>query len=358
MAKPFYIQDGVVSNTQKKGASSYTQLFDVKKWTTDLLTDYGLIDGDPCCASGATGITNAKYAVYDNISAQGTNTSGTTTVLNYGVNVIQTVTITDNSAKLPQPVTGKVCIVVNMSSLPLYLYPSNPGGKINNLPVDTPLVIPPDGVAYQFICTENPLPGNWSVLNNPSAGQIILSTISIAHVSGVADSYVGVSSTITTGGTSASIVAGNLSLTPAAATYWRSELFPAVATYAKIYTNILAADIPSDGVSDWIQIARRHAYKAGPTTANNYGSGIYYFGNTPGGNTPVISSNTGSLSSPPNIGDTGTFYEIGGNQVLTSDAIQLGTGGTLGSVYYTYTFYIPASAATKTYKFLIIQEYV
>ena len=74
MAKPFYIQDGVVSNTEKKGASSYTQLFDVKKWTTDLLVSYGLMNGDPCCISGATKL--GYYGSFEDYTQQ--VSSGTT----------------------------------------------------------------------------------------------------------------------------------------------------------------------------------------------------------------------------------------------------------------------------------------
>ena len=99
--------------------------------------------------------------VYKGLAAQGT-TSATTSILKYGVNVFDTVTGSDFAAKLPQPVTGKTVRVVNMSSNTLVLFPSNIGGRINNLPVNTPAQIPADGNLYQFTCIENPLPGAWT----------------------------------------------------------------------------------------------------------------------------------------------------------------------------------------------------
>ena len=100
-------------------------------------------------------------SVYDNLVAEGTNSS-TTSVMQYGVNVFRTITASDYCTKLPQPVTGKSTIVVNMTNAMLVLYPSNPGGQINNLPIDTPVLVPPDGKSYEFICIENPLPGAWT----------------------------------------------------------------------------------------------------------------------------------------------------------------------------------------------------
>jgi hypothetical protein len=107
--------------------------------------------------------------VYDGLIANGVN-SATTLVLQYGVNVIETSTQTNFACKLPQPVTGKRVIVVNKSTFPVSLFPSNVGGQINNYPIDAPANIPPDGKAYDFICIENPLPGAW-VWSPPAIGQ-------------------------------------------------------------------------------------------------------------------------------------------------------------------------------------------
>jgi hypothetical protein len=75
-------------------------------------------------------------SVYDNLVAQGTDET-TTLVLGYGVSIITTSTPTDFAAKLPQPITGRSTRVVNTSGFPVYVYPSNIGGQINNLPIDT-----------------------------------------------------------------------------------------------------------------------------------------------------------------------------------------------------------------------------
>lgn len=107
--------------------------------------------------------------VYDGIVANNT-TNATTTILNYGVNVVTTVTLTNKAAKLPQPVTGKTVKVVNMSNDILLIFPSNVGGQINNYPINAPASIPPDGKLYEFICIENPLPGAW-VWSAPATNQ-------------------------------------------------------------------------------------------------------------------------------------------------------------------------------------------
>jgi hypothetical protein len=59
---------------------------------------------------------------------------------------------------------------VNNGSTFLKIFPSNVGGRINNYPVDTPAIIPSDGKPYEFICIENPLPGEWT-FSAPATGQ-------------------------------------------------------------------------------------------------------------------------------------------------------------------------------------------
>lgn len=105
--------------------------------------------------------------VFKNLSANSTSSS-TTAVLEYGVNVFTIATSSNYAAKLPQPKTGRTTIIVNNSGATIKLYPSNIGGKINNYPVNIPASIPPNGISYEFVCIENPLPGNWS-WNPPNA---------------------------------------------------------------------------------------------------------------------------------------------------------------------------------------------
>lgn len=108
--------------------------------------------------------------VFDGLVANDTTMADTTLVLEYGVNIIETSTLTDYACRLPIPVTGKRVIVVNRSLFPVYLFPSMAGGQINNYAIDAPAIIPPDGNAYDFICIENPLPGAW-IWSPPAVGQ-------------------------------------------------------------------------------------------------------------------------------------------------------------------------------------------
>jgi hypothetical protein len=129
-------------------------------------------------------ISDTLYTVNTALSASVTS-SATTSVCIYGVNVFEHVTPTNHATKLPQPVTGKSVRVVNNGNTLLKIFPSNVGGRINNYPVDTPAVIPPDGNLYEFICVENPLPGEWT-FSAPATGQYDSGDIEISVTSGVA----------------------------------------------------------------------------------------------------------------------------------------------------------------------------
>jgi len=90
---------------------------------------------------------------------EGTNS---TTFLQYGINLIETVTSQSYCVKLPQvPKTGKQVTVINKSGVDLWVFPSTGSGEING-DVDGYLVIPSSGQTYTFDCYENPLPGGWS----------------------------------------------------------------------------------------------------------------------------------------------------------------------------------------------------
>jgi hypothetical protein len=112
-------------------------------------------------SGGSSNISDAIYSVYNNLSAH-VSSSSTTSSCSYGVNVFTTVTSTNLATKLPQPVTGKSVKIINKGATILSIFPSNVGGQINNLPIDAPAQIPPDGKPYEFICIENPLPGEWT----------------------------------------------------------------------------------------------------------------------------------------------------------------------------------------------------
>ena len=123
-------------------------------------------------------ISDTLYTVRAALSAS-TTSSATTSICSYGVNVFEYVTLNNIAAKLPQPVTGKSVRVINNGNTLLKMYPSNVGGQINNLPINEPAIIPPDGNLYEFICIKNPLPGAWT-FSKPATGQYDSGEISIS----------------------------------------------------------------------------------------------------------------------------------------------------------------------------------
>jgi len=127
--------------------------------------------GDLRFPNMGTGVVNP---VAPNVSASGTSslnfngisTTNTTTFLDYGVNVISYSTGEDYCVKLPLiPTKGKELTVVNLSGLPVHIFPGVEGGSINGI-VGGDAILPSDGIAYKFICWENPLPGGWSLVSN------------------------------------------------------------------------------------------------------------------------------------------------------------------------------------------------
>ena len=131
--------------------------------------------------TGSMNISNTLYTVNTALSAS-TTSSATTSICSYGVNVFEHVTPTKFATKLPQPTTGKSVRIINNGSTLLSVYPSNVGGKINNYPVNSPAVIPPDGNLYEFICIKNPLPGDWT-FSAPATGQYDSGEIEISLTS-------------------------------------------------------------------------------------------------------------------------------------------------------------------------------
>lgn len=289
--------------------------------------------------------------VYNNLSANN-STASTTAILKYGVNIFTVATQNNFAAKLPQPTTGRTTIIVNNTTSSISLYPSNVGGKINNYPINTPAIIPPDGKSYSFICVENPLPGEW-VWSSPATGQIVISDIAINHVQGVASGGYGYSTATITPSATATLDGSfaNIILTG----NWLTENVPTTLINMKTYSNIVPSDLSSDTIPNAVQVSLYQAYKPTGTTISSvqqiqpmFGGYTYYDG-------PFAP--TGTLNSPLAVGDTGTFYSIlpvaVGNNGQTD---QLGVGGQYSRGFYTFSFGIPASAITKVYKFKIILE--
>ena len=125
--------------------------------------------GDTRFPNMGTGVVNPVTSV----SASGTSslninsisTTNTTTFLDYGVNVIDYATAENYCLKLPStPTKGKELTVVNLSGIPIHIFSGVQGGSVNGI-VGGNMIIPSDGIAYKFVCWENPLPGSWSIVS-------------------------------------------------------------------------------------------------------------------------------------------------------------------------------------------------
>jgi len=159
-----------------------SSLYSINNLTSSLITSSDTGSFLTSAATSSMNVSDAKITVTSALSASLTSSS-TQVTCSYGMNVFEYVTIDNHAVKLPQPVTGKSVKVVNKGNTLLSVYPSNVGGQINNLPIDTPSIIPPDGKPYEFICIENPLPGEWTI-SSPATGQYDSGEISISIVAG------------------------------------------------------------------------------------------------------------------------------------------------------------------------------
>lgn len=258
--------------------------------------------------------------INDNITLTGNTMATTTTYLQFGLNVINTASISANSCKLPYPpVKGKQVIVINNSGYPIQIFPSTEGGSINNA-INGLALIPSDGKSYTFYCWENPLPGAWSwtppatnqydsgviTFNSPGGNNIIspattgvvtTSTAYLASGSAAVDSLNNPAFRLATGG------AGVNAYYIKPATVWNQI------NRIKIYTNLIYFD--STNVT--FRLAEAHAYNyylAGTTTSHGFtgqaATGLtsdididQWVGSTPTPALPVLATN---------IGDSQTMY--------------------------------------------------
>jgi len=297
--------------------------------------------------------SSGQTLVFPDLVADNTTMADTTLVLEYGVNVIITSTVSDYACKLPLPTTGKRVVVVNSSSFPVSLFPSMEGGQVNNYAIDAPAIIPADGRAYDFICVENPLPGAW-VWSPPATAQLDSGEIVVSHTTGSATNATGFSTaTLTYAGIGAGVSGGNLTLSG----NFTTVLFPATAVRVKCYTNILSADV-GNFIPDAIGVQLSTAFldsASSSSLATVFNQPL--FGTSLLPEEGVLFAPIGTLNSPAEIGDTDTMYTIYDYEFNGIDD-QIGTGGLFSSAYYTFGMLIPASAATKTYKFRFFIEYI
>jgi hypothetical protein len=324
--------------------------------------------------SNGTGLTiNTRYG----LSAQGTTVS-TTSLLEYGINVFTTVTLTNYATKLPQPTTGKAVIIVNKGTTPLYVFPSNPGGEINNLGVDQPAVVPADGVAYTFYCIENPLPGQWSVTGLQGAVLQInpQNAVTVNHVNGVqtlvngwnsfaAGSYgpfytgTGLGLNIPSSGsgpTSDFYVTGYTAQVPtrtAVAVKWQTNgtLFdgtnPATATDivgARLWFSVASLTAPTTSTlttfRSYITLARTDLHPSGYSAISGNATSA------------SITFNPGGPAYSGNIGDQGTLDIY----IPFTNPLAFGDNG-FSNVYFIFAVQIPSGRATGAYQFLPYVEY-
>lgn len=290
------------------------------------------------------------YDVQTGLVANGTSIS-TTSVLSYGVNVFSTSTSTNYATKLPTPTTGKSLKVVNNGVHPISIYPSVSGGFIGTLPASSPITIPNNGQVYEFICVVNPTPGSWTV-SNVTETNIYYAELVISHTTGTETNKVGLN---TAGLVPAAGLGldgnGNILFTG----QWASENSTATLTNLLIQSNVLGSDCASGFGNDRIAASFLTAYKTSSNSTTNGDRHQIDF--KPGGFYTGSISPTGSLNSPIQIGDTDTLYA---NLLASSELVneQIGTGGDFSRYYYTFAINIPASAATKVYKFKYTLTYV
>lgn len=316
-----------------------------------VLTDYRI---------DVANLLTGPVRVFDPVVPQGID--GTTTaVLNYGINVVSGADYNNQALKLPPPKKGKTVTVVVTGLWSVRVYPSQVGGSINGQ-VNGFIVIQPTGLAVPIVCWENPLPGDWST---PMNMQSILTSVdfSIAHVNGAASNYAGnmtqALSSFIGNGTSGN----NMTLTPDAP-YWFSLPHIAQAVRLRVLSNVKAGDALDNTLNNLIVAARASAFKTSANTATSGQREGIYFGNT-GVQTALDPSTVagvvagGVQSATPEIGDVDTFFgqvdatpNAGANMGVNPDPAGF------SNYYNIFKVHIPASAATKTYKFRFVLEYV
>jgi hypothetical protein len=108
-------------------------------------------------------------------------TMNTAALLEYGITTITSGSASQLAVQLPQPVTGQRLVLVNTGTSYVLVYPSNPGGTINNLGPSEPLVLLNDGQEYEFVCVKNPTPGAW-VITAPAIAQYDSGEITVPSI--------------------------------------------------------------------------------------------------------------------------------------------------------------------------------
>lgn len=292
--------------------------------------------------------SNATLNVNPDLSAEGTTLANTDLTLSYGVNIITTATAMNYACKLPLPVTGKMVYVINKSNMSVLLYPSMAGGQINNNPIDAPASIPPDGRSYQFICTENPLPGEWT-WNPATVAQYDSGVITVANTGTIGNGVISAADStqyvIGTGFYVPTIWSYNGAFKPGYPTLIVDNVpgfigigFQPSSPWAsilkvKVYTNISSTSLGSFqwGIASTMSI---NAYLPGTTTFDDTDPINSYSASVLGGfgtvNQTVPGATLGVHQLTTNIGDPGTAW---GELSYATTPISQGGISTIGTKY-------------------------
>lgn len=294
-------------------------------------------------------LLGTRDVIYDNIAPTGTTAATTTTYLNYGINVINTASITAYAMRLPYPpIKGKTLTVVNTSGYPIVIYPSVDGGSINGV-VNGSASVPSDGKSYVFTCWENPLPGAWSwtppATNQYDSGDI---TFSQAVASSQTIAAINNNLKIVGNGTysSASFAYDGLNqpliYTPVLQTGYPTAFFKVnpkwnSITKIKVYTNLSSASsgvfcrITSGDMANYYEIGTTNFVMGGASQ----GSASPFAGldKTLAQTVPGASLPAGTLT--PNVGDPGTVYD---EMIASNSSLQFGSlvGDYYAGQYYDY----------------------
>lgn len=201
-------------------------------------------------------------------------------------------------------------------------------------------------------------------LYDGKGGVLEFPEISISHTNGVVDSVSGTTTT-TAGGIGAGYDGvANLTLSPAS-TFWGTLNYPLSAQGMSCYSNVLPADLAGTTLINRIEVEFHNAYlttSTGATTGARQtiemsSAGIVSNSLVTGGANAI-----GVLNSPPLVKDSLTLFATAVQDPAypSPNDYQIGTIGTSGSFsrfYFIFRIGIPASAATKVYKFKLFLSY-
>lgn len=151
-------------------------------------TDINLISSDVEFGNMGFGVINAVTNITASASSS-INPSGLSvypvgaTQLNYGVNVITAADGNNYCVKMPAtPRKGKELTIINKSGIPIYVFGESAAASLNGI-IGNNVMLPSNGIAYKFVCYDNPLPGGWSITST-GASNIVISDI-IGGVNGL-----------------------------------------------------------------------------------------------------------------------------------------------------------------------------